>query len=330
MAYEFRAKHGLITPVVTSTVSTGTAPLTVASTTAVTNLNADLLDGQHGSYYYSPSNPPSSGAVWSKKVAAYTAVSGDMIIADTSGGTFTITLPAGPSVGASVVFADGADWYTTNLTIGRNSSTIEGVAEDLVLNIKGIQVTLLYDGSTWEVFAATGPAELPVQTGNSGKYLTTNGTTPTWATINAGASITNDTSTNSTYYPLWATATSGLPTVIYTSSTKFQFNPSTGTLSTTNYDSLSDISLKYNVNSLQNSYNIISKIRPVSFNWKDTDDKAYGFIAQEVEAILPDIVHTDISTGIKSMSYIQLIPLLVNSLIELKAEVDALKEERKQ
>ena len=34
-----------------SAVSTGTAPFIVASTTAVTNLNADLLDGQHGSYY---------------------------------------------------------------------------------------------------------------------------------------------------------------------------------------------------------------------------------------------------------------------------------------
>lgn len=34
-----------------STVATGTAPLTVASTTVVSNLNADLLDGQEGSYY---------------------------------------------------------------------------------------------------------------------------------------------------------------------------------------------------------------------------------------------------------------------------------------
>lgn len=36
---------------VTSTVATGTAPLTVASTTLVSNLNADLLDGQHGTVY---------------------------------------------------------------------------------------------------------------------------------------------------------------------------------------------------------------------------------------------------------------------------------------
>lgn len=41
---------------ITSTVATGTAPLVVASTTAVANLNADLLDGQHGSYYASASS----------------------------------------------------------------------------------------------------------------------------------------------------------------------------------------------------------------------------------------------------------------------------------
>lgn len=39
-----------------STVATGTAPLTVNSTTVVTNLNADLLDGQSGSYYQNAAN----------------------------------------------------------------------------------------------------------------------------------------------------------------------------------------------------------------------------------------------------------------------------------
>jgi microcystin-dependent protein len=39
---------------ITSTVTTGTAPLTIASETLVTNLNADRLDGEHGSWY-SPS-----------------------------------------------------------------------------------------------------------------------------------------------------------------------------------------------------------------------------------------------------------------------------------
>ena len=46
-----------------STVSTGTAPFTIASTTAVTNLNADLLDGQHGSYYAPLASPTFTGTV---------------------------------------------------------------------------------------------------------------------------------------------------------------------------------------------------------------------------------------------------------------------------
>jgi len=41
---------------ITSTVATGTSPLTVASTTLVTNLNADRLDGQDGSYYQNAGN----------------------------------------------------------------------------------------------------------------------------------------------------------------------------------------------------------------------------------------------------------------------------------
>lgn len=56
MANEFKARNGVITPVIQSTVPTGTAPLTVASTTQVTNLNADLLDGQEGSYYNNAAN----------------------------------------------------------------------------------------------------------------------------------------------------------------------------------------------------------------------------------------------------------------------------------
>jgi hypothetical protein len=46
-----------------STVATGTSPLTVTSTTAVTNLNADLLDGQHGSYYAPINTPTFTGTV---------------------------------------------------------------------------------------------------------------------------------------------------------------------------------------------------------------------------------------------------------------------------
>ena len=49
--------NGSITStVLTSSIATGTAPLTVTSTTMVSNLNVDLLDGQHGAYYNCAAN----------------------------------------------------------------------------------------------------------------------------------------------------------------------------------------------------------------------------------------------------------------------------------
>jgi len=79
---------------------------------------------------------------------------------------------------------------------------------------------------------------LPSQTGNAGEYLTTDGTTASWAAIVSGASLANDTTTATNLYPLFASATSGTPTTIYTGNTKLLYKPrlykpSTGELQST-------------------------------------------------------------------------------------------------
>jgi hypothetical protein len=102
------------------------------------------------------------GISYSRKTANYTASAGEGVIADTSGGIFTVTLPASPSAGDQVVIADGANFNTNNLTVARNGSTIEGLAENLVLDIAGVSVQFLYDGTTWKVFTTVGYAEVSV------------------------------------------------------------------------------------------------------------------------------------------------------------------------
>lgn len=73
-----------------------------------------------------------------------------------------------------------------------------------------------------------------VAAGTSGQVLTSNGSgAPTWTTPTAYATVTDDTTTNATRYPLFANVTTGNLTTEYTSSTKYQFNPSTGTLTAT-------------------------------------------------------------------------------------------------
>ena len=96
------------------------------------------------------------GSSYSRKTANYTASSGDLVIADTSGGVWTLTLPASPSTGDIVTVSDGDDWSTNNLTIGRNSSTIESDAADMTMDVGGVSVQFLYDGTTWQVYAQAG------------------------------------------------------------------------------------------------------------------------------------------------------------------------------
>ena len=68
----------------------------------------------------------------------------------------------------------------------------------------------------------------------AGTALTWNGSAFTWASA-GGASISNDTTTNATFYPTLSNATSGTFATATVSSTKLSFNPSTGTLSATTF-----------------------------------------------------------------------------------------------
>jgi len=72
--------------------------------------------------------------------------------------------------------------------------------------------------------------------GTSGQVLTSGGSAaaPTWTTVTSGITITDDTTTNATRYLTFTSATSGTITGENTSSTKLQFNPSTGALTSTN------------------------------------------------------------------------------------------------
>jgi hypothetical protein len=64
--------------------------------------------------------------------------------------------------------------------------------------------------------------------GSNGYVLTSNGTTASWAATAGGTSLSNDTSTTSFEYPLFAAATTGTASTVYTSNAKLLYKPSTG------------------------------------------------------------------------------------------------------
>ena len=134
-------------------------------------------------------------------------------------------------------------------------------------------------------------------------------------TISGGATLSDDTSTNSTYYPTFAIATSGNMSTAKVSSTKLTFNPSTGTLAATELNSLSDVNKKENIVSITNGLEIINKLNGVEFDWKENGNHSSGVIAQELEKVLPFLV-TEIE-GTKTVNYLGIIGYLINAVQEL-------------
>ena len=96
----------------------------------------------------------------------------------------------------------------------------------------------------------------------------------------------------------------------------------------------SDKNLKQNIVNIDNSLDKVSKLNGVYYNWtkealeKNThlkDEKEVGVIAQDVEAVLPELVATR-EDGSKAVRYERLCAVLIESVKELKKEIEELKK----
>lgn len=85
---------------------------------------------------------------WVIKTANYTAAASDFIMADTRANQFSITLPANPADNATIRIVDAAGSFGTKpLTVLRNGKTLQGRAEDLLLNVNGASVALVFNST---------------------------------------------------------------------------------------------------------------------------------------------------------------------------------------
>ena len=87
----------------------------------------------------------------------------------------------------------------------------------------------------------------------------------------------------------------------------------------------SNETLKKNIVTLGKPLNTVMALRGVNFNWNIEGEGTpahIGFIAQEVEKVVPSLVATDITTGKKSVNYIGFTPILVEAIKELADKVN--------
>jgi len=169
-----------------------------------------------------------------------TSVTGTSPVVSSGGATPAISLASGYGDTLNPYASKTANYFlaapngsagvpTFRAVVAADIPTLNQNTTGTASNVTG--TVAIANGGTGQTTANTAfNALAPSQTSNSGKYLTTDGTNSSWATVVSGASISNDTTTSTNLYPLFAAATSGVPTTIYTGNTKYLYKPSTGEL----------------------------------------------------------------------------------------------------
>jgi len=155
----------------------------------------------------------------------------------------TATNVAGGATGS--LLYQSASSTTTSLALGATNYVLTaGASAPQYVAQSTLSVGSATTATTATNLAGGAASQIPYQTasgatafianGTSGQFLTSNGTSaPSWATVSTAVTISDQTSSSSTFYPLFYSATSGSTNTVDTSSTKLQYVPSTGTFTAT-------------------------------------------------------------------------------------------------
>lgn len=243
-----------------------------------------------------------------------------------SGGTTGLTTSGGPitttgtiTLGGTLVVANGGTGRSTltasNVLLGNGTNAVNFVAPGSNGNV------LTSSGGTWISAAPTGT------TYTAGAGLTLSGNQFSITSITSGAATAGAlryAGTTSTAGQLYGGTTnpSGTTRLNYGGN----FHASNMTSAT--FNATSSARYKENVLDLSSGLDIIEQLRPVSFEWKDksVDGRTHiGFIAEETETVLPEAVWQNEEGVADSISYQQLIPVLVNAIKQLSEEIKRLK-----
>jgi len=319
----------IVAPTFTSTQATGTAPFTVSSTTVVTNLNADLLDGQEGSYYRNATNI-NDGTLDNARLPQNISVSG-IVTASSFSGNISVTetsanasffpiFASSSTSGNKTLFVDGGMAYNPS------TNTLDLFNLNVNTSLRLTDNVELYFGTSndaWFNYNGTNNyLELQLESAATDFRITDNGTERfrfVKSTGNLGIGTTNPTSRLTVDGDLLVSGVSTFQGNVYLGGIS-----ASGIVTATDFNATSDINLKENIRPIQNSSEIISGLEGVRFVWKADGKESIGVIAQEVEKTLPELVSNG---NTKTVNYNGLIGVLIEAVKDQQKQIDSLKTE---
>jgi hypothetical protein len=155
----------------------------------------------------------------------------------TSGGTAVLQWAGGGGVNLTLDGAfnmNPANYSISIAPTGTGTLTVNPATAGTINNMS-IGLTTAAAGY-FTTLSLTSTLSVNGSTGTNGQVLQSNGSSaPTWVTPSSYATVTDDTTTAATRYPLFADQTTGNLTTEFVSSTKLQFNPSTGVFTSTSF-----------------------------------------------------------------------------------------------
>lgn len=180
--------------------------------------------------------------------------------------------------------------------------------------------------TTGDILYASGTNTLSkLSAGSNGQLLTLSGGVPTWTTVSGGATLSDDTTTASNaHYLTFTTLTSGTMTSAKVSSTKLYFNPSTGTLNSTDFNSLSDVRFKKDLVKIQNALSKVRQLTGYTFTMIESGKRGTGLLAQDAEKVSPESVSG--TEDRMTLNYDSLLGLIVEAIKEIDDKLTSIEQ----
>jgi hypothetical protein len=307
---------------------TGTATIQANSVALGTDTTGNYVESVANGSYLTGGGAASEGAVLTLGVDATNLNTASKVVARDASGNFV----AGTITAALTGNASTATTLQTARTIGGVS--FNGAAN---INLPGVNTagtqatsgnagsaTVLQTARTIGGVSFNGSANINLPGVNTGGNQNTSGT----SAISTAATVTTSSAASAFKVPFANTtaSTTGNYGLLQDSTATFTYNPSTNVLEAGTFNTTSDISLKENICTFENAMDVVAGLRGVRFTWKKNGIKTVGLIAQEVEKVLPELVGENVDTGIKSVSYANMVAVLIEAVKELKAEIEELKK----